>query len=93
MRLVGATSGFIRGPFLIEGIFYSVIAILITCAILYPFLVFVQPYLNNFFGSASVNILEYVRKYFFQIFGYEFLGVVILNILASSMAIRKYLRV
>lgn len=93
MKLVGATNWFIRSPFLLEAIFYGIIACVIAIAIIYPILNFIQPYLNNFFLTEEFNIIDYFNQNFWQIFGLELLVIIALNIASSSIAIRRYLKV
>lgn len=94
MKLVGATNWFIRVPFLLEGIFYALAAILIMTAIVYPLASFIQPYLNNYFqGSQVIDILGYFKNNFWLIFGGQWLALSLINMLSTSVAIRKYLRV
>ena len=93
MKLVGATNWFIRSPFLLEGVFYGVIACVIAIVVVYPLLGLVQPYINNFFLTEEFNITEYFNKNFWQIFGLELLIIILINIISSSIAIRRYLKV
>ncbi len=93
MKLVGATNWFIRGPFLLEAVFYGIIACVVSIIIAYPFLNMIQPYLNTFFLTENFNISSYFNDNFWQIFGFELIIVVILNILSSYVAIRRYLKV
>lgn len=93
MKLVGATNWFIRSPFLLEAITYGVIACIVSIAIIYPSLNFIQPYLNNFFLTEEFSIIDYFNQNFWQIFGLELLIVIFLNIVSSSIAIRRYLKV
>jgi len=93
MKLVGATNWFIRSPFLLEAIFYGVIACIISIAIVYPLLNFIQPHLNQFFLTEEFNLTEHFNKNFWQIFGLELLIVIFLNMVSSSIAIRRYLKV
>ena len=93
MRLVGATNWFIRMPFLVESIIFSIVAIIISTTVLYPILSVCQPYLESFFETQNYNVLDYFNQNFIKIFGLEFLGIVLINIIASSLAIRRYLKV
>jgi len=93
MRMVGAGSWFVRGPFLIEAILFSLVAMTITLLIVYPSLNFIQPYLNNLFDGINVDLLRYFNSNFVVIFGGEFLGVALLTVLSTSLAIRRYLKV
>lgn len=93
MKLVGASNWFIRAPYLISGIIYAVLAVAAIIIILYPFLGFLQPYLEIFFYGFKVNILEYYNNNFLTIFGLEFLAVTLVNFLASLVAVGKYSKV
>ncbi len=93
MRLVGASDWFIYMPFFLSSIIYALVGILAIIAIFYPFLTLLQPYLEAFFNGYNINILAYFNSNFLLIFGVQFLGIAIINILASLIAIRKYARV
>jgi len=93
MRLVGATSKFISGPFFAESILYALISWLIVVIITYACLNLAQPYISSFIGVASdFSIVEYYKTNFFTIFGWQLILVVVLSIISASIAIRKYLR-
>lgn len=93
MKLVGATNWFIRSPFIIEAVFYGIAGCLISIIIVYPLLNFIQPYLENFFLTEEFNITSYFNQNFWKIFGLELLVIIFLNIISSSIAIRRYLKV
>lgn len=93
MRLVGGTSWFIRGPFLVESIVYALLATLITAAIFFPLLSFVQPYVDSFFDGYRFDLVGYFTSRSVLFFGLEFVGAALLNILASTVAMRRYLKV
>ena len=93
MRLVGASNFFIYMPFLLSSIIYTLIGVVITVALLYPFLGLLQPYLEAFFVGYDVNIVNYFNANFLLIFGVQFAGIALVNILASLIAIRKYAHV
>jgi len=93
MRLVGASDWFIYMPFFLSGIIYALVGILAIILIFYPFLGLLQPYLEAFFSGYDINILSYFNSNFIFIFGIEFLGIALINVLASLIAIRKYARV
>jgi len=95
MKLVGASTWFIRAPHLISGIIYAFLGVAIIIVILYPFLGLIQPYLSSFFYGLDfeVNILSYYNNNFFTIFGLEFLAAALVNLLASLIAVGKYSKV
>lgn len=93
MKLVGASNWFIRAPYLISGVAYSLIGVAAVIIIIYPLLSLLQPYLEQFFYGFEINILNYYNSNFFLIFGLEFLALAIINFLASLVAIGKYSKV
>jgi cell division transport system permease protein len=92
MRLVGASNWFIRAPFLISGIIYTFFGIAITVALFLPFLTLLQPYLETFFAGYTLNIFQYFRDNFNELFGLQFLAGAFINVIASTIAVQKYSR-
>ncbi len=93
MKLVGASNSFVKAPFLISGIIYAVVGTLIVIAIFYPFLTLLQPYLETFFVSYDINIVSYYNANFIKIFGLQFLGAALINMIASFTALSRYSKV
>ncbi len=93
MKLVGASNAFVKAPFLISGIIYAIVGVIIAVAIFYPFLTILQPYLETFFVSYDINIVSYYNANFIKIFGLQFLGAALINVVASFTALRKYSKV
>lgn len=93
MRLVGASNWFIKAPYLISGVIYALLGCLAVIAVFYPFLGLLQPYIEAFFVDYSINIISYFKSNFIQIFGLQFLGAVVINGLASLIAVGKYSKV
>jgi len=93
MKLVGASNPFVYMPFLLSGLIYTFVGIMVIVVVFYPFLGLLQPYLEAFFIGYNVNIVSYFNANFIKIFGLEFIGVALINILASFIAVRKYAKV
>ena len=93
MRLVGASSVFIRAPFLVEAILYTLIAVLITIGIIFPLVGLLEPILDAFFEITPTRLLNYYTESFYLIFGIQFVALVLINMLATAFAMRRYLRV
>ncbi len=91
MRLVGADNLFIRGPFIIEGVIYGLFAAVITLIGFYPTTAWLGTATERFFGT--INIFQYYMDNFLQIFAIIVLAGVILGVLSSFLAVRRYLRV
>lgn len=90
MRLVGASSWFIRAPFLISSVIYTVLGLLITGGLFYLFLTLLQPYLETFFLNYDINIMNYFKANVVWLFTVQFVGAALINMLASLVAVRKY---
>ena len=88
MRLVGASKMRVRGPFLVEGAIYGTIATVITLALFYPATLWLG---RNMTGFLGFNIYDYYISNFIQIFVIILLSGIILGVIASFLAIRKYL--
>lgn len=93
MKLVGASNWFIRAPFLISGMTYALIGVLIIIIIFYPLISLLQPYLEAFFIDYNFNIISFFNDNFIKIFGLQFLATALINILASLIAVGKYSKV
>ncbi len=93
MKLVGATNWFVRAPFLIESVFYSLLSMGIMIGLLFFLLNLIQPYMTRFFADfINVNLIEYYRSNFWTIFGLEALLIVTLNSISTIFAMRRYLK-
>ncbi|MBU1037375.1 permease-like cell division protein FtsX [Patescibacteria group bacterium] len=93
MKLVGASNSFVRSPFLIVGMVYSLIAVVILVIISYPLLVVLQPYVDSFFQEYSLNLVEAFAENFIKVIGTELLIATIITVSSSYLATRKYLHV
>ena len=89
MKLVGASNWFAKGPFIVEGALYGVIAAIISLFVLYPFLWYLSPKITSYLPSTDLF-------YFFQaniivLFLIQILVGVFLGTVSSMVAIRRYL--
>ncbi len=91
-KLVGATNWFIKTPYLIESFIASLLAMALLLAILYPTLGAVDPYLYNFFEGSNFSVFSYFNRNFLSVFGLEFLSVLVLTVVSSSIAVGRYLK-
>ncbi len=88
MRLVGASNMRIRGPFMIEGAIYGFTATVITMLIFWPVTAWLGRNMSSFLG---MNLFEYYKSNLVQIGSIVLLSGVILGMISSSLAVRKYL--
>lgn len=91
MRLVGASNNFTRGPYVVEGVLYGIIAGVLSFLIFIPIINFISPYITNFIPEVDLKL--YFNDYFVRILLYQLLFGVGLGIISSVIAIRKYLHV
>lgn len=90
MRLVGAGNMFIRGPFMLQGIMYGLVAGVFALLLLYPILVWIGPSTEAFF---ELNLFTYFIDNFAHIF-LVLVGIgIALGLVSSILAIARYLRV
>ncbi|MBT5808162.1 ABC transporter permease [Candidatus Uhrbacteria bacterium] len=93
MRLVGASNWFIKAPFLLEMMMLSFVAMGVTVGVMYPVVALIEPQFNIYFGSESVGLVQYFAQNGLTIFGLEFLALVVITMISTSLAMRKYLKV
>ncbi len=91
MRLVGATNFYIRGPFVIEGMISGMIASFIALILLYPSTIWIKNATASVYGG--VNLVSFYVTNFGQIFLVLLVSGILLGLVSSYLAIRRYLRV
>jgi cell division transport system permease protein len=90
MRLVGASNNFIRGPYVVEGIIYGIVAAILSFLIWLPIIKGVSPHVANFI--PEINLTAYMGAHFVRLGLHQLLFGVGLGIVSSVVAIRRYLR-
>lgn len=91
MRLVGASSNFVRLPFLIETVLFNLVSLAIVVALVFPVLNMLEPAVRSFFDS-DVGITTYYREQWKTLFGYQLGAVTLLSLAATALSMRRYLR-
>ncbi len=91
MRLVGAKTFYIRGPFVVVGIMYGAVAGILTLVIFYPVTYWLGGVTENFF--IGLNVFEYYTANFGQIFAIILSSGMVIGAVSSYLAVRKYLKV
>lgn len=89
MRLVGGSNEYVRGPFVVEGILYGLVAAFLTLILFYPVTYWLKNTTQVFYGG--VDLLHYFVANFVQIFVIIILSGVALGAVSSYLAVRKYL--
>jgi cell division transport system permease protein len=92
MKLVGANNWFIRLPFLLEGVIYSVFASVIAFILLYAVFGAIGPYLSDFLQTYNFSLVDYYNGNLWKLFGIQLLATIVLNIISSAIAMGRYLR-
>src|SRR3989344_7161552 len=92
MRLVGAMNWYVRWPFMIEGMMYALFATLFVTLIVYGLLTLLSGRIEEFLSLGSVGG-DLTQTLFLKITLINFLASIVLTWIASTIAMRKYLRV
>lgn len=90
MRLVGATSSYISGPFIVTGVLYGIASSIVTLLILLPLTWWIGPITARFFDG--INVYDYYLSQFFQFFMIIFFSAIFIGAVSSFIAVKKYLR-
>jgi cell division transport system permease protein len=90
MRLVGASNGFIRGPFLMEGALHSIIGSLLAIGVLQALRMSAIPRLQD-----SIRFLDFsvADSTYIMIFVALIAFGLVIGFLGSMLAMRRYLKV
>ncbi len=91
MRLVGASSSFSRGPFIVQGIMAGLSSSVIALALFYPITYWLAPFTTDFF--SGLNLFDYYVSHFPEFFLIIMGSGIALGSISSVLAVRKYLKV
>ncbi len=91
MRLMGASNTYIRGPFLVTGILSGGLAALIVLALLFPATWYAGAHTALWLGGF--DLFGYYRAHFLTIALILLGSGTVLGVLASLLAMRRYLKV
>lgn len=89
-RLVGASSWYIRAPFVLEGVFYGLIGALFGWIVSYLLLLYATPFLTSFLAGIPLLPVAPIEMamLLFALMG----GGIVLGISGSLLAIGRYLK-
>lgn len=97
MQLVGAKHGFIRSGFILEGIAFAVVALVISLLFSRVILAYLTRNLVGVISNETLmaglnSILVHFEDRFFLTFSWQLLATVIAGVISSYLAIELYLR-
>ncbi len=91
MKLVGATSWFIRGPFIFEAILYGVIAAILALIFLYTVVLAGAPRISSYIPEIDA-IIAYMKSHVAVVALIELAIGVAIGALSSLVALKRYLK-
>ncbi|OGY25333.1 MAG: hypothetical protein A2Z24_00650 [Candidatus Woykebacteria bacterium RBG_16_44_10] len=91
MKLVGATAGYIRTPFIFEGVFYGLLSSVVATGFLWAIFTWATPALEKIF--SGVPILPTNPLIFLYLLAGEIVVGTSIGVVGSLVATRKYLTI
>lgn len=91
MRLVGASNLYVRGPFVVVGIIYGVIAATLSMLFTLPVIFLSSDYVTLF--VPEMDLQAYFMSNFFTIYFFQLLFGIGIGVISSLIAIRRYLKI
>jgi cell division transport system permease protein len=94
MRLLGATTWYIRGPFVVESVLYGIVSALISVAIIDLLFVVASSTLQ----ASSLGLLDigyansYFYDHFFVLLTLQLAAGIVIGAVSSAIATRRYLK-
>lgn len=92
MRLVGATNGFIRWPFFLEGLWLGVLGAIIPIAVVSTAYYYAYDFLNEKLKDHFITLLEF-NPFVYQLSAILIIMGAAIGIWGSLMSVRKFLKV
>ena len=90
MRLVGASNGFIRGPFVMEGILQALVGAILAIICISVLRVTVMPKLATMVTFLPLTV---AASTYTAIYGILIVAGIVVGALGSALAMRKYLKI
>ncbi len=90
MRLIGASTWFIRTPFLLEGALYGMLGAVVGWAVTYGILFSLTGRISEFLQGVPIFPISYILS--LEILGLEVLAACFLGMFASFIAVLRYLK-
>jgi cell division transport system permease protein len=90
MRLVGASGSYVRAPFMVQGMLYGAFAWILTNILFLPLTYVAGLKLTDLLG---INLYSYYVDHFFSVSGLVLIIGLLLGMISSLLAVRRYLNV
>ncbi len=91
-KLVGATNSFVRGPYIVESLIFSIISTIVTYVLVLFIASVIDPYIGVVFAKGAF-LTNYYLDNIIALASIQFVGVFILTLFSSMLAMRRHLRV
>ena len=91
MRLIGASSSFIRAPFVFEGVFYGMVGAFSAWVLIYGIIWYFTPFWQSYLGEVS--LLPVNPIFMLGLLVSALVVAFIIGTLGSLGAVRRYLRI
>lgn len=91
MRLLGASGGFIRIPFIFEGVFYGIVGSGLSWIISYSLIWYLTPFLQGYLGE--VKFLPVNPLFMLALLGGSLALACLIGAIGSFIAVRRYLKI
>lgn len=90
LQLIGASTNYIRTPFLLEGIFYGAVGAVLAWGLAYLLLLYATPFIIKFL--SGIPVLPVPVYFMLIILGVEILAGIIIGSFGSLIAVKRYLK-
>jgi cell division transport system permease protein len=94
-RLVGASTRYIKGPFVVSGLMYGLAGTVLALLLLLPLTYWAGPYTAklNIGIDPGLNIFHDFLSHFFFVLGVFLVSGLGIGALSSYLAVKKYLKI
>ncbi len=92
MWLVGASSSYIRGPFLLEGIWLALLSVVVTIGTIIPLVLWLEQALRPFFDGGEAGLANFFFGQWPIVGGLQVGSLLLLVVVMSWMAVGRYIR-
>lgn len=91
-KLVGASNWFVRGPYLMESLIFTVISLGLAMVCIYFAAKYFDPVVASVLPAPAL-LTSFLKSHILVLVGGQFLAVLLLTTVTSTLAMRRYLKV